>query len=460
MTHAPARQAFRVLVCLLALLGLLRPVPVLASAGRDTTEPATQAPPPPPRPPLPPGPPPPELVKVFLDCTDSYCDENFVRSEITFVSWVRDRKDAEVHLMMTSQSTGGGGTEFDISFIGHGRFEQVNQHLIYVSPTTDSSDKRRRGMVRTFKMGLVRYAAESPAALDLDVTHQKAKGPQGASKGARDPWNSWVFRTGVNAYGSGEQSQTSLQFGGNVSANRVTERWKLTNSIYGSYSTSRYTFSEGDTYTSTQRSFSASSLIVKSLGAHWGGGGRVTLASSTYSNSRLSPRFAPSFEYNLFPYAESTKRQLTLNYGVGYTLARYREETIFGKMREGLFDHFLTVGLVLKQPWGTTSTSVSASQYLHDRSKNSVNVYNSTDLRLVKGLSLSVYGSVSRVHDQLHLPMGEATQEEVLVRQRQLATSYRYYFSIGFSYSFGSIFNNVVNSRFENSGGGTVIYYY
>jgi hypothetical protein len=57
-------------------------------------------------------------------------------------------------------------------------------------------------------------------------------------------------------------------------------------------------------------------------------------------------------------------------------------------------------------------------------------------------------GSVSRIHDQLYLRAGEATDEEILLRRRQLATSYRYRFSAGVSYTFGSMFNNVVNTRF------------
>lgn len=47
-----------------------------------------------------------------------------------------------------------------------------------------------------------------------------------------------------------------------------------------------------------------------------------------------------------------------------------------------------------------------------------------------------------------------ASTEEILVRQRELATGYQYEVGFGVSYSFGSIFNNVVNPRFRNVGGG------
>ena len=40
---------------------------------------------------------------------------------------------------------------------------------------------------------------------------------------------------------------------------------------------------------------------------------------------------------------------------------------------------------------------------------------------------------------------------EVLLRQRELATGYRFFVSGGISYRFGSIFNNVVNPRFTGT---------
>lgn len=60
---------------------------------------------------------------MFLDCNFG-CDEEFVRREITFVDYVRDRRDADVHILLTTEGTGG-GTEYTIKFIGLGRFATV-----------------------------------------------------------------------------------------------------------------------------------------------------------------------------------------------------------------------------------------------------------------------------------------------------------------------------------------------
>jgi hypothetical protein len=102
---------------------------------------------------------------------------------------------------------------------------------------------------------------------------------------------------------------------------------------------------------------------------------------------------------------------------------------------------------------------LEGAHYFHDFSKNHVDLYSSINLRLWKGLTFDVFGSYSMIHDQLSLPKGGATFEEVLLSRKMLETNYSYYFSIGLSYSFGSIYSNVVNPRF-GGGGGSMMYFY
>jgi hypothetical protein len=404
-----------------------------------------------PPPPLPPPPAGDRPLRLFVDCTNAYCDTEYFRTEITFVDHVRDRRDADVHALVTGENTGGGGREYTFAFIGQGRFDKVNHTLRFVSKITDTSDETRRGMVTTLKLGLVRYVADTPAGRELQIGFRRPAAGADAARPAHDPWNFWVFSANLQGTTRGEASVTAVSLYGGFSANRVTEDWKVLTSVSGNYSQSDYTFSEGDTYTSVSRGYSGSALVVNSLGRHWGAGGQAGVWSSTYSNIEVKERIAPAIEYNVFPYSESTRRQLTFNYSVGASRANYLETTIYGKDRETLFDQALQVTLDMRQPWGTTSTSFEASHYLNDFSKNRLVLYGDLDVRLFKGFSLTAWGSVSRIRDQINLPAGEATQEEVLVRQRQLATNYDYYVSMGVSYRFGSIFNNVVNARFNNA---------
>lgn len=70
-------------------------------------------------------------------------------------------------------------------------------------------------------------------------------------------------------------------------------------------------------------------------------------------------------------------------------------------------------------------------------------------LNLVRGFSLNLSLFAASIRDQLSLPRGGVSNEDVLLQLRQLATSYRYFGSVGISYTFGSRTNNVVNLRLD-----------
>jgi hypothetical protein len=139
---------------------------------------------------------------------------------------------------------------------------------------------------------------------------------------------------------------------------------------------------------------------------------------------------------------------LTVNYTVGHVYHRYRETTVFGKDREQLLDHRTEFGISMKQPWGGLSAVTNFSQYLNEPSKYSLGTFGGANIRVFKGFSVNAFGEYNRTRNQIYLPRGLASTEEVLLRQRQLASGYQYFLNFGISYSFGSIFNNIVNPRF------------
>ena len=388
-------------------------------------------------------------LKVFLDC-GYRCDEDYLRREILFVNYVRDRKDADVHVLVTTQATGGGGTEYTLKFIGLGRFAGQDD--------TQTGDEIRQGLARVIRLGLAPFAADTPLGDRLDVSYSAPEGrAEEVAGGEHDPWNFWVFRMSTGGNFSGEASTGYKSLRGSLSANRTTAAWKINLSANANYSRSRYDIGEEEDYITVRRSWGGQALVVKSLGPHWSAGLKGRASSSTYLNQDLAARVAPGFEWNVFPYDESTRRQFTFQYTLGWNRFEYIEETIFEKTSESLADQTLIVSLSLKQPWGSASVSAEASHYLQDIKKNHVTMFASTDVRLFKGFTFNIFGDIARIRDQLYLPKGEATPEEILVQQRQLLTSYSYYFSFGISYSFGSIYNNVVNPRFGGSSGGFII---
>ena len=51
---------------------------------------------------------PPSRLRVFIDCQYE-CDTEYLRQNIEFIEYVRDRAAADLHLLVTTQETGGGG---------------------------------------------------------------------------------------------------------------------------------------------------------------------------------------------------------------------------------------------------------------------------------------------------------------------------------------------------------------
>ena len=397
-----------------------------------------------------PPPPAPAPVRVFVDCQGASCDYDYFRTEIAFVDHVRDRKDADVHVLITGQTTGSGGHEYSLKFLGLGRFQGVDAAMVYAASVDATSDQIRKALVQHLTLGLVRYAAESPAGPRLTVkyTAETAKAGGQSRQEGRDPWDYWVFRLSGSGYFNGEESTSSTSFYGSASANRTTEAWKINLSFSGDYNSSDYDLGGGEVFSSITKSYGGSGRVVKSIGPHWAAAAIGQVSRSTYSNQDLAVSGSGGVEYDLFPYAESTRRQLRLQWTAGLAAYDYAEETIYEKMSENVPFHSALVSLDVKQPWGQVSTSVSLRQALNDLGQYRFGVDAGIDVRLFKGFSLEVCGDYSRVRDQRNLPKAGASDEEILVRMKELATGYRYYFSVGVSYSFGSIFNNVVNPRF------------
>jgi len=123
------------------------------------------------------------------------------------------------------------------------------------------------------------------------------------------------------------------------------------------------------------------------------------------------------------------------------------EETLYGENEELLFFEALDLQLNLIQPWGEIEAGLEGSHFFHDMSKYKIEFDCDIAIRLFKGLSLTLNVNAESIHDQLYLPKGDASLEEILLQKRQLATDYELSSSIGIRFTFGSIYNNIVNKR-------------
>ncbi|HVT41311.1 MAG TPA: hypothetical protein VHE78_19900 [Gemmatimonadaceae bacterium] len=394
-----------------------------------------------------------ERLRAFLDCQTMGCDRDFFVTEIAFVNWTRDRADADIHVLVTALTTASGGLQYTVQFIGQRRFASHADTLLTGVTPNSTNDEQRRALARTIKQVLVRYAAATAAAAHLDVTYD-APAATSASPTARDPWNLWVYRLGSHGFFNGESRTKSASLSGNLSASRTTDRWKLSLGADLNYRQSNYTFSDSSSSVFIQRSSSANFRLVRSLTSHWSAGLNANVGHAEFNNQDLSMGVRASIEYNFYPWKQATQHQFVAIYAIGPSHNRYIAETIYLKTAETLAQHQFILANTTTERWGSVDLTASVSQYLHDRSKANASLGGSVNINLAKGLSVNIGGSASSVHDQLFLERGTLSVQDILTRQRALATSFSYFSFLGLSYTFGSIYNTIVNPRLDKLTGG------
>ncbi len=394
-----------------------------------------------------------DVLRVFLDCGP--CDDDHLRREIAFVNYVRDLPDAQVHVLVTRENTGGGGRAWTMDFYGMDEFEGLDDQIVFFTSQDDTDDRERRTVAQRLSLGLVRYAAQTPLGQQLQVSAAPTGGPLGTRRVATaqpddDPWDFWVFRARVNGRFEAEELASTRSISSSFSANRDTEDWRMRFGVFSNHRRDGFALTDS-TFTSIQRNTSLDVRFIKSVGEHMGIGVGGSAISSTFRNQDVTFRAAPAVQYNFFPYTESTRRQFTVMYTAGYNSFRYTEPTIFDRMEEQRLNHTVQTSYEVNEPWGESELTLEFSQFLDAPDQRRLVAFGELDIRLFRGFFLTLEADSSLIRDQIYLPREAATDQEILVRRRQLATDYEWEFRIGFTYSFGSIFNNVVNSRFVNS---------
>jgi hypothetical protein len=381
-----------------------------------------------------------DALNVFMEASD------YIKKEIPYINYVRDIRDADVYIISTYQPIGSGGYEGTYYLVGQHAFEEMRDTVSYTTVPAETEDVIRQKQIATLKMGLMRYVAKTPLAKYISIRFTEPL----SETVSTDKWDSWVFSPSVSAYLNGQKSIKTTYLSANLHVNRITEAWKIVLNGNYSYEVEKFETEDGP-FSSNYNSSSFNSLVVKSINDHWSVGGSLGLRTSSFYNLDFKSELMPGIEYDLYPYSESTRRQLRFLYRIGHNYANYTDTTIYDKMEEHLWRHSLDIAYQVVQKWGTIDVNVGYSNYLHDWSKNNLDFGGYISLRIARGLNVSISGTYIIQHDQLGLLKGGVSTEDVLLRIKELETEYRYYTSFGFTYTFGSIYNNVVNPRFGDN---------
>ncbi|MBC8089035.1 MAG: hypothetical protein H7Z40_17355 [Phycisphaerae bacterium] len=388
-------------------------------------------------------------LRIFLDCES--CSSDYMRNETRWVEFVRDRTVSDVHVLVTDINTGSGGEEYTIEMVGLGSYAGRVDTLRLVVPPTQTSTERRDALTRIIQLGLVPFAARTAIASRIRVSLDgEDDEKEERATPANDPWKAWVFEAAVSGSIERESRQRSSNVGASFEASRVTSLWKA--GFDADFDRRRNRFElEERTVTSTRESYSSNVILVRSFGPHWGAGAQAAISSSSFANTKRAIRAAPAIEYSIWPYEEATRKQLTLQYSLGVSDFTYREETLFDRFHETRPTQTFVAGYDIQQRWGDAEAEFQYSNYVDDPKQYRLEFDANLNVRISRGLQLELGASASQIRDQLSLVKRGASDDEVLLELQALRTDYQLNGYIGLRFTFGSIFNSVVNPRF---GGG------
>ena len=400
-----------------------------------------------------------DAIRAFLDCqgeTSLGCSIEFFVLELPYVTWTRDRLFADVQFLVTTIRTGSGAFQYTVTALGRGRFAGRADTAVVNTLPNESEDGVRRKLSGNVALLLVPYVRTTSAAPRLRLVYDApANGKQATPTSVKDRWNFFVLQLDGNGFLQTESRQTFANMSADIRVRRITEQNALRFGWNQSVRYNRFEINDTTAVTNTIRNGAFFARVVKALGPRLSAGVLTSLGYSEFTNTELFWSAAPVIEYNLFPWKQATSRQVAISYGVGPRHYRWKEPTIFGRANEWRMQQELVIGSDVRQSWGSVNASARYSSYIPELKAWNLSLNGQTNLNVVKGLSFNVGGGASLIRDQIFLAARGQTPEQILTQRRALASNYNVFVFAGLSYSFGSIYNSVVNPRldFFNIGG-------
>lgn len=388
-----------------------------------------------------------EQLLVFLDCES--CDDNFVKQELAYVNYTVDPIRAKVQVLVNNQWLGGGGRLMRFQFIGRGPFEGDQFSIDFLVDPQNTNLERNEGIVATLKQGLVPFMVKNGEASRLQINVANAPDQDESAESKADApgfLDQWIYEVYSRFDFNTESNRRTLDFRYGLNLNYITDEWRVRIRPRFFYQ-ERFVRNDEQDITFVRRDNEISTAVINSLGDHWAVGFFYNWNQSTFRNIKLGQFISPAIEYSIFPYSEAITKEFTVSYRIGLLNNQYLQETVFLKTAEQFTQQSLAVRLNLRERWGNVNIEIEGANFLEDFKKNRINLEADISVRVIKGLSFSIGGNYEVVNNQISLPRGDATLEEILLGQRQLATSFEASLNFGVTYTFGALYNNTVNTR-------------
>jgi hypothetical protein len=383
-------------------------------------------------------------LKVFLDGISEWQD--YVKVKLWYADYVRDPSLAQMQVIISMQPTASGGTLYHLFFLGRGNFNGNNDTLSYSAPLENTKRQTRDELTNVIAMGLMPYFSlngqQKYFTFDYnDVQHK--------IKRSSDKWKFWIFTVGATPDLTVGEGGTSLAGSGLLSAAHVTDDWKysiMTDAIidYEKFTTDTIN------YASAELIRHINVLLVKSINDHWSWGAEAGHYASSFNNIKSQFYVAPGFEYDIFPYSESINHILAFKYRIKPLFNFYPDTTIYNKTQEFLLSHIIDATYTRIERWGNLSTTLTATQFLNHPDQFRFDISGQMDFHLAQGLFLNLVGKFSYIKNQRSISNVGLTPEEIILQHKEILSNYSYGVQIGITYTFGAIYNSIVNPRYES----------
>lgn len=380
---------------------------------------------------------------VFIDCKTG-CDMQYLRTQLDYLNHVRDMRAADVYIMVTTVSNGSGGTQYTLHSVNEKTLHEDT--LVFFTPPNVSDAVARETLLKNLKIILLPYVATSLAEfIDYKIVQEKK---QESNSQAKDKWNFWTGNINLGGSGGGQSYSTVYNLFSRLGMNRTTNKTKFDIAGLMNYNYQHYNFN-GTEVSGYRSNYGVTNFMAFSLGKHFATGYFASFISNSVQNMRGNTTFYPAIECNLFPYDQATRRALRILYRAGVRYQDYYTETIYDTHNLLLFPHSMIIDYIQIEKWGTIDITFGGTHYLNKQSFYNLSIAPTITLNPFKGFKLSLWGNYTFVNDQFYLSKAGASSSQVLLQQAQLKTNFTFFSGINLSYSFGSIYNNVVNVRFD-----------
>lgn len=381
-----------------------------------------------------------KYLKLYYQC-ESRCYSQFIKENLQFTEFVRDPHFADVHLIVSSERAGNGGRRYKLRFFVNN--QEANALQFHTIP--DQTDEEiRKTLLKYITIGLSPYWAQKGLGEKIKVEILA----DNQTKHIQDKWNNWIINTGIRGNAFGSEVSKYFTIGFNINAKQVKKEHKTL--LGASYDISRRNIFFNDEL----KKYRYDSYVLKyiqawSINEKWSWAVVNNTGASTFSNYKFFFKSGAGLEYDVYPYDISFKKLWTFGTILGVVYNKYFEKTVFNKTEETLLRYELYSNVQLTRKWGSVSGTVSYRVFTHDPSLYSLNFYFSSNLRLYKGLSFNIFSSYDILHNQINLPATGSTLEDILLQQKEIKTGYRFSVFMGLNFSFGSMYNTIVNPRFD-----------